>query len=61
MKAPGQAQAAAAKQRATPDEKAARTLTKATRPAPRYLIGQDARALSFLRLLPAPSEPVRST
>ncbi|MEU6374394.1 SDR family NAD(P)-dependent oxidoreductase [Streptomyces sp. NPDC046909] len=55
VKALGQAQAAAAKQKATPVEKAARTLTKAItarRPATRYLIGQDARALSFLRILP---------
>ncbi|SNX61928.1 NADP-dependent 3-hydroxy acid dehydrogenase YdfG [Streptomyces sp. TLI_55] len=55
VKALGDAQAAAAKQKATPVEKAAGTLTKAIttrRPATRYLIGQDARALSFLRILP---------
>ncbi|MEV7342870.1 SDR family NAD(P)-dependent oxidoreductase [Streptomyces sp. NPDC093544] len=48
------AQAASAKQKATAIDKAAAVVFKAItarRPATRYLIGQDARALSFLRIL----------
>ncbi|GGN59926.1 short-chain dehydrogenase [Streptomyces albiflavescens] len=55
IKAVADAQAASAKQSATAIDKAAGTLVKAItarRPATRYLIGQDARALSFLRVLP---------